>query len=369
LLSLKKPFDTVEASQLANALTEKWWLHAQFRRKMEELESRVAERTHELQHTNHALETEVVEHCRAEESLRLLGSAVEQSKESIVITDAQLDLPGPKILFVNPAFTKMTGYSAEEAIGNTPRILQGPRTDPTVLSRLRRTLQRGEAFEGEGINYRKGGEEFYLEWQIAPIRGAGGNTTHFVAVQHDITARKRTEEALQERAQLAGLEVDVGTALTRGGTLAEMLRLCSEAIVRHLDTAFARVWTLNEREQMLELQASAGLYTHLNGPHGRVPVGKFKIGLIAQERMPHMTNQVVGDPRVNDQEWAKREGIVAFAGYPLVVDDRLLGVVAMFARHSLTQTALQALASVSRNIAVGIERTGGGAVAVQDRAP
>jgi GAF domain-containing protein len=148
-----------------------------------------------------------------------------------------------------------------------------------------------------------------------------------------------------------------------------MLRLCSEAIVRHLDTAFARVWTLNEREQMLELQASAGLYTHLNGPHGRVPVGKFKIGLIAQERMPHMTNQVVGDPRVNDQEWAKREGIVAFAGYPLVVDDRLLGVVAMFARHSLTQTALQALASVSRNIAVGIERTGGGAVAVQDRAP
>jgi PAS domain-containing protein len=121
LLILKKPFDAVEAFQLAHALTEKWWLHRQSQRKMEELERRVAERTRELQQTNHELETEVAEHRRAEQSLRLLGSAVEQSRESIVITDAQLDLPGPKIIFVNPAFTKMTGYSAEEAIGKTPR--------------------------------------------------------------------------------------------------------------------------------------------------------------------------------------------------------------------------------------------------------
>jgi PAS domain-containing protein len=107
---------------------------------------------------------------------------------------------------------------------------------------------------------------------------------------------------------------------------------------------------------MLELQASAGLYTHLNGPHGRVPVGQFKIGLIAQERKPHLTNQVVGDPRIGDQKWAKREGMVAFAGYPLLVGDRLVGVCALFARHTLTDTILQALASISNNIALGIER-------------
>ena len=76
------------------------------------------------------------------------------------------------------------------------------------------------------------------------------------------------------------------------------------------------------------------MYTHLDGPHSRVPVGKYKIGLIAQERKPHLTNAVVGDPRVSDQEWAQREGMVAFAGYPLVVDDRLVGVMAMFARHA-----------------------------------
>ena len=96
-----------------------------------------------------------------------------------------------------------------------------------------------------------------------------------------------------------------------------MLQRCAEALVDHLHGAFARIWTLNPQEDVLELQASAGLYTHLDGPHSRVPVGKYKIGLIAQERKPHLTNAVVGDPRVSDQEWARREGMVAFAGYPL----------------------------------------------------
>ena len=202
LLILKKPFDTVEAFQLAHALTEKWWLHQQSRRKMEELEGMVAERTGELQHSNQALQTEVVEHQRAEESLRLLGSAVEQSKESIVITDAELNLPGPRILFVNPAFTKMTGYTAEEAMGKTPRILQGPRTDKTVLGRLRQNLERGETFAGEVINYRKDGTEFNLEWQIAPLRDAGGIITLFVAIQRDITERKRLEGQLTQSQKL-----------------------------------------------------------------------------------------------------------------------------------------------------------------------
>jgi PAS domain S-box-containing protein len=160
------------------------------------LEVRVGERTAELAKTNEALLTENTERKKAEESLRLLGSAVEQSKESIIITDAQLDLPGPNIIFVNPAFTKMTGYTAEEAIGQTPRILQGPRTDKAVLKRLRQNLQQGETFAGEAINYRKDGKEFNLEWQIAPIRDASGKTSHFVAIQRDITVRKRLESQL-----------------------------------------------------------------------------------------------------------------------------------------------------------------------------
>jgi GAF domain-containing protein len=135
-----------------------------------------------------------------------------------------------------------------------------------------------------------------------------------------------------------------------------MLQRSTQAIVRHLDAAFARIWTLNSQENMLELQASAGQYTRLDGEHARVPVGKLKIGLIAQERKPHLTNDVVNDKRVSHPDWAKREGMVAFAGYPLVVEGRLVGVLAMFARKALGPETLDALASVADTIAQGIER-------------
>jgi PAS domain S-box-containing protein len=142
------------------------------------------------------------ERISTEESLQLLGSAVEQARESIVITDAALDSSGPKILFVNPAFTKITGYTAAEAIGMTFQILQGPRTDKAVLGRLRQSLECGVAFEGETVSYRKDGKEFNLEWQVVPIRNAAGKNTHFVAIQRDLTERKRLEAQLLQAQKL-----------------------------------------------------------------------------------------------------------------------------------------------------------------------
>jgi signal transduction histidine kinase len=161
--------------------------------------------------------------------------------------------------------------------------------------------------------------------------------------------RRRAQTALLERARLAELTSEVGSALTRGGSLRETLQLCAEALVRHLDVALARIWTVHEVTGALELQASAGMYTQVDGPHS-------KIGLTAQQSRPHLTNQVVGDPQVHDQEWARREGMVAFAGYPLVVQERVLGVMAMFARHSLSELVPKALASVASALAVGMER-------------
>jgi PAS domain S-box-containing protein len=127
-------------------------------------------------------------------------------------------------------------------------------------------------------------------------------------------------------------------------------------MVQHLDVAFARIWTLSGDGNVLELQASAGLYTHLDGAHSRVPVGALEIGLIAQQRKPHFSTNVVQDSRVSDHEWARREGMVSFAGYPLVVDDRLVGVMGMFGRAQFSDETLDTLGSVSRQIAVGIER-------------
>jgi PAS domain S-box-containing protein len=171
-----------------------------------------------------------------------------------------------------------------------------------------------------------------------------------------VTKRKLAEETLERQARQERLRAEVSAALAGGGTLPDILRWCVEAVVTHLGAAFARVWILDEEEDMLELLASAGMYTHTDGFHGRVPVGSFKIGLIAQERQPHLTNDVLSDPRVHDKEWAQREGMVAFAGYPLIVEGRVVGVMGLFARQELAKDTLEALASVADVIAQGIQR-------------
>src|SRR5262249_57460660 len=116
---------------------------------------------------------------------------------------------------------------------------------------------------------------------------------YVIAVAQDISERKRLDgelhearEAEAERARLAELGRDVGIALSQGDTLRELLQPCAEAIVRYLDAAFARIWSLPPGKDVLQLQASAGLYTHLDGPHARIPIGPLKIGPIPHQRLP-----------------------------------------------------------------------------------
>jgi PAS domain S-box-containing protein len=149
-----------------------------------------------------ALRPEYVFQNRAEDQLRLLKSAIEQSNESVVIMTAQLDPPGPRIVYANPAFTKMTGYASEEVVGKAPHILQGPKTDRSVLSQLYEACAAGKVFHGETINYRKDRSEFHLEWTAGPVRDERGDVTHFAAAQRDITERWRVEEELRRSEKL-----------------------------------------------------------------------------------------------------------------------------------------------------------------------
>jgi PAS domain S-box-containing protein len=130
---------------------------------------------------------------------KLLASVVHFTQDSIIVTTKDLDPPGPEILYVNPGFTRMTGYSPEEVLGKTPRILQGPKTDQSVTRKLRAALDAGEVFYGQTINYRKDGSEFWNEWHIEPIKDELGNLTHYIAIQHDITERKKSEQAIEQK--------------------------------------------------------------------------------------------------------------------------------------------------------------------------
>ena len=134
-------------------------------------------------------EKESVDH-----QLMLLERAISSDYDSIVITSLHLEKPGPEIVYVNDGFTKMTGYSREEAIGATPRILQGEKTDRAVLDKLKQRLKDGQAFFGHTVNYRKDGTEFINQWDIHPLTDNKGEITHWVSYQHDITERKRSEK-------------------------------------------------------------------------------------------------------------------------------------------------------------------------------
>jgi PAS domain S-box-containing protein len=296
--------------------------------------------------------TDITERDRAEAQLRLQSAALNAAANAMVITDR-----AGLIEWVNPAFSDLTGYTAAEAVGKNPRdLVKSDQYDQAFYKNLWDTILSGQVWRGELINRRKDGSLYTEEQTITPLRDPQGEIRHFIDVKQDITERKRAERQFRQRAQLSALGATVGLALANSDTLGDALQRCAEALVTHLGAALARIWTLNELEGVLELQASAGLYTHVDGPHGRVPVGQFKIGRIAQDRTPHLTNAAIGDPEVSDQDWARREGMVAFAGHPLIVDDRVVGVMALFARHPLSDASISALASVADHIAVGIER-------------
>jgi PAS domain S-box-containing protein len=129
--------------------------------------------------------------------MRLLESAVENTQDGIIITEASpLDQPGPELLYVNQAFTRITGYDLNEVLGRTPRLLQGPKTDRSQLDKIRTALSEQKPVQVELLNYRKDGSEFWVELNIVPILNKSGQLTHWVALQRDITERKQAESAL-----------------------------------------------------------------------------------------------------------------------------------------------------------------------------
>jgi PAS domain S-box-containing protein len=145
----------------------------------------------ELCRQTRELQGRLAEIAQAHAQLQVLWQAVEQSPTSIIITDRDC-----KTQYVNPYFTQETGYSAEEILGQNPRILQSGLTDPVLFRGLWERLARGQAWVGELINRRKNGEVYWEEAHIAPVRGARGEITHYVAVKLNITERREAHERL-----------------------------------------------------------------------------------------------------------------------------------------------------------------------------
>ena len=132
--------------------------------------------------------------------LRLLRSIVENANDAILVTEGTpIEEPGPRIIYVNGTFTRMTGYTLDDVRGQTPRILQGPDTDPEPRRKIREALQWWKPVQVELLNYRKDGTPFWVELNIVPVFDDDGLYTHWISVQRETTERRRAEEEARKR--------------------------------------------------------------------------------------------------------------------------------------------------------------------------
>ena len=303
-----------------------------------------------LQHANQ-------ERQRAEAELKESASKLRESKERLDLTLGatgigiwERDLVRQTSLW-DEATSAIFGYSGAALDDYSQIFLQ--RVHPDDLQLIKKATRQAIAGTADYLT------EFRVIWpdaslrvlaaRAAVLRDDRSQPTRMLGTCWDVTDTKQREH-------LAMLGSEVGDALTSLQSLRERLQLCAEALVHQLDAALARIWIRRVENNVLEMQASAGLYTHTDGLHGRIPMGQYKIGRIAQEGRLRFSQNIGTEPDVDDQEWVRQHGLVAFVGHPLVVEGRVVGVMAFFSRTKLIPETVQALGSIAKTIAVAIDR-------------
>ena len=291
-----------------------------------------------------------------------------------------------RYLLVNRQFEKTLHVRQEQIKGKRDDEIFPPELAAAFRANDLQVLHAGVPMEFEEATLPDDGAHTCLV-QKFPLVNAEGKVYATGGIGTDITERKRAEQALRaseehyrllcegaadvvisineggqlvfvnpatDSARQALVRADVGVAFATKDSLRASLQACAESVVRHFETALARIWTPGKDHDVLDLQASAGLYTDLDDTHSRRPVGFLNTGLIAKERKRLVIDDVMNDPRIPDKTWARNEGVTAFAGHPLLVRDSLVGVMTIFSRSSLTTKTLDALALVADAIAQGI---------------
>ncbi|RZU98613.1 sensor domain-containing diguanylate cyclase [Spiribacter vilamensis] len=171
----------------------------------------------------------------------VIAKLIEQINDAVLVTHTEHHSGGYVIVYANPAFCAMTGYGLDELIGQTPRILQGPATDRSVIHRLDTNLQGGDSFDGTTVNYRKNGEPYIVRWAISPISDDVTGERYYAAVQHEVTREVHTETInrnILESIDEAIIAIDPSGVVTRLNQAAiRILGLDSESVLEGNDWA------------------------------------------------------------------------------------------------------------------------------------
>jgi PAS domain S-box-containing protein len=287
----------------------------------------------------------VAERQRAEEQLRLLSTAVESAANGVVITDRQ-----GRILWSNPAFTRLTGYSQAESVGQPSRLLKSGAHPSEFYHKLWKTILRGEPWQGEMVNRRKDGSLYYEEITITPVRASGTEITHFVAIKQDVTARKRAEQRTDLLAETAShlLQSESPQRIVDG--------LCRR-LMAFLDCEVFFNFLVDEAAGQLHLNACAGVPEAEARKIEWLDYGVAVCGCAARDACRIVAEEVqhTADPRT---VLIKSFGIEAYACHPLIVEGRLLGTLSFGTRTRtrFTEEELSLMKVVADQVAIAMER-------------
>jgi PAS domain S-box-containing protein len=316
------------------------------------------------------IEIDITARKRTEEALResevRYSSLVSQATD--IIYTAGLD---GRFTFVNAAGCDIMGYEEKELLGK--HYLQLIRED--VRPKAQQFYKQQLATKTPSTYYEfpamtKRGKEVWLGQHVR-LRLVEGRVAGVEAITRDITARKVAEQALEERAKCAAFAAEVSLLLNHDEPLGCLLQRCTDAAVEHLGAAFTRIWLLKpgdlcadchkgswcrDRTICLHLHASSGLSTNLNGEYRRVPLGALKIGRIAQGHGRLFTNDVLNDDRLPNKDWMREHSLQSFAGFALMVENQVFGVLGLFSREMISEPMLQTIESVCNGLAASIAR-------------
>ena len=271
--------------------------------------------------------------------------------------------PDGKLEYVSEQTARAFGLSSERLLADGWQEVVHPEDLMPALDRWRTALESGSNYQVEfRLKEAAGSYVWYLS-RAVPQRDLTGKILRWFGTNTNIEGERARQRQIEEMARqlreqnlLLAFEAEIGAVLARSDCLVDALEGCVNAMVQRLSVAVARAWTLNEAGTHLDLRASAGLRTSLDGPNRRVGVGDSRVGQIASERTSQVTHAVVEYANAGEQDWAAPAGIVSTTGYPLVCAEQLRGVLTAFSRHRFSAARLAALESAANAMAQAIER-------------
>jgi len=270
---------------------------------------------------------DITEETEEKHQLKLLESVITNSTDAVLITEAEhLDEPGPKIIYVNEAFTRMTGYTAEEVIGKTPRILQGPNSDWSELNRLSRALRNWETCQITTINYNKKGEQFWVNFTVSPVMDVKGRYTHWTAIQRDVSDEKNEELERDLIRKLSDtFSRNVGADITPC-----LLEVC-EQVSSVDDFSFSEIWLPSADNERLNRVASYSGSKAGEKFYDLSSKDSYNKGDGISDQVLKSKETVIVE--VTDDAWkllksktaAKKAGIKTIIAVPLIHNEELIG--------------------------------------------